>query len=354
MSGEFWALSVEILVFPDQSVTRSHLLGFLCSLEVMSQILAFASPIWSTAHYFSCTLELRPDEGENSSGLSVLRRHSLCLPPARSWRRQISVFTSTVSSNARNFHKLLTLGRLRLKFHLVHLYFSVIPSICLVYELIAAQMLRAFEGEQCRMPFTFTYYGPKSAGPKRGRNLTSRAVDKSEPYGEGRQQCYRLKSSMLFKRGPWKFTFLKTAFTTQPQIENKEVTWSPQHNMPVKQCSYENWSVRFHSSLEGGDSRVVTPSLCYHLRPWTCNLLKSPQMPLSPSLPLVLSSSPHTLTLRDMLYRFVLVAIQMHQISGFQSYLLHPSRERTGKHARGLDNQEPIYLAANARIEIEI
>ena len=48
-----------------------------------------------------------------------------------------------------------------------------------------------------------------------------------------RRQCLRLKSSMPFKRNLalQNIPLPKQPFKTQPQIENEDVTWSPQYNL---------------------------------------------------------------------------------------------------------------------------
>jgi hypothetical protein len=50
-----------------------------------------------------------------------------------------------------------------------------------------------------------------------------------------RTQCSRLKSSMPFKHD--------LALQNATLHWNKNVTWIPQYNLPVKHCSYEDWPV---------------------------------------------------------------------------------------------------------------
>ena len=68
------------------------------------------------------------------------------------------------------------------------------------------------------------------------------------PYHlQWKRECSRLKSSMHFKRdlSLENIPFPKQPFKTQPQIENEDITWSPQFNLHVKRINKRRaWSLQ--------------------------------------------------------------------------------------------------------------
>ena len=89
-------------------------------------------------------------------------------------------------------------------------------------------------------------------GPSYGHDIIYKlGVQLRRMKGMACIQCSRLKSSMPFKRDLvlQNIQLSKQPFKTQPQIENENLTWSPQYNMSVKHCSYKNWSVNVNCQL---------------------------------------------------------------------------------------------------------
>ena len=66
-------------------------------------------------------------------------------------------------------------------------------------------------------------------------SLISRHHSGRGPTPRGGHKCSRLKSSLPFKRNLslQSIPLSKRPFKTQPRIENEDVTWSPQYNLPA-------------------------------------------------------------------------------------------------------------------------